>query len=100
MDYYNTTHLEGEELINEILNAKGQESKVLSFFMDHPDNSFAPHEIKANVLPHCPITSSRRAITNLTKGAKVLTKTNLQVLGEHGKPVYKWKLRQIYRPVT
>jgi hypothetical protein len=65
--------------------------------MDHPDNSFAPHEIKANVLPHSPITSSRRAITNLTN-AKALTKTSEQITGNYGKPVYKWRLRQIFSP--
>jgi AAA+ superfamily predicted ATPase len=91
--HYNTTDLEGQQLMNEIANSEKQEGKVLKFFMENPEQSYAPHQIKAYVLPHCPITSSRRAITNLTKIYKFLVKTSNKVIGDCGKPVYTWRLR-------
>ena len=90
--YHNTTDLQGQQLMNEIANSDKQEVKVLNFFMAHPGSSYAPHEIKGHVLPSCPITSVRRAMTNLTN-IKLLVKTSEKVIGEHGKPVYTWRLR-------
>lgn len=84
-------------MIDAILNSEGQESKVLQFFIDNPNNSYAPHEVQRSVLPRCPITSARRAMTNLTK-ANVLFKTDEKVLGSYGKYVYTWELRHIFRP--
>lgn len=89
--YYNTTRLTGQALINEILNSNGQESKVLTFFINNPNTSYAPHVVKTHVLPLSPITSVRRALTNLTN-ANILIKTNTKVTGTYGKPVYTWRL--------
>lgn len=89
--YFNTTNLKGQELLNAIANSNNQEDRVLFFFLSNPAQEYPPHEIKNNVLSSNPITSSRRAMTNLTK-AGALVKTNNQVEGEHGKPVYTWTI--------
>jgi hypothetical protein len=68
-----------------------QEDAVLKFFCANIDESFTPFEVQGRVKLNCPITSIRRAITNLTlKG--FLIKTNTQALGAYGKKNFNWKL--------
>ena len=47
--------------------AQSQEEKVLAWFREHPAAEMTPFEVREEVLPACPITSVRRALTNLTK---------------------------------
>lgn len=46
--------------------AKAQDEHILEFFRSHPGKSFTPWEVNAICLPEAPITSIRRAMTNLT----------------------------------
>ena len=70
-----------------------QAKKVLEFFQANPDEAFTPFEVKRHALRTKPITSVRRAITDLTT-AGYLEKTGDRKMGEYGQPNWTWKLRQ------
>ena len=90
--YYNTNQLTGEQLLDAIHNAKSQQEKILVYFQGYPDRRFAPHQIKAAIFSEqTPLTSIRRAITNLEQD-KFLTKTGRMIEGDFGAPVHTWCL--------
>lgn len=91
--YYNTTHLKGEALKKERKNTESQEAIILNFFKEMGSSPYSPCDVHWAVLPNVPITSIRRAITNLTlKG--FLEKTSVRKKGVYGKLVYCWKLKE------
>ena len=91
-DYYNTNRLSGDELGSAISAAQSQQDMILAHFRNHPFKKFAPHEV-LNILfnERTPITSIRRAITNLEKDGHLI-KTNHRIKGEYGAPVHTWRL--------
>jgi len=89
--FYNTTGLAGEQLERRIEHAQSQEERVQALFEAHPAAALTPFEVQRAVLPGSPITSVRRAITNLTSEG-VLRKTDHQKEGPHGDPNYTWTL--------
>lgn len=91
--YYNTTHLTGEELKQAWKDAETQEQQILILFRKYHDRLFTPFEVLDRVYPNgdVPITSVRRAITNLTE-CRALLKTEVQRDGPYGKPSYCWRL--------
>lgn len=101
MSYWNTNKLAGESLSQAIEKAKTQETKILLFFKSHPHKSFAPHEIGLCLeffLKRTPITSIRRAITNLERSGQLM-KTDRMINGQYGKPVHTWRFKPIKKPV-
>ena len=88
--YYNTTNQSGSLLRWYEEQTDKQEDIVLRFFEEHPGNH-SPFDVHFSCLSSAPITSVRRAITNLTKAGK-LVKTDHQKMGAYGKPCYTWKL--------
>jgi len=69
-----------------------QEEIILSYFKAHPDLHLAPHEVhRAAFLHFVPLTSVRRAITNLAKDG-FLAKTCLTTPGLYYRPVHCWAL--------
>jgi len=93
MTYFNTNHLEGEELEKAKRKNNVQEKMILQFFEENPESYYAPHQIKEMVLPESLITSVRRAMTNLTKRDELLIKTDEMIDGPNGKPVHTWTLK-------
>lgn len=92
--YFNTTNLKGGDLKKATVKAETQESKILSFFRFpmREGMSYAPHEVhKVLGLYSTPLTSVRRAMTNLTKKG-LLHKTTTMVEGNYGKPSHTWAL--------
>ena len=96
MTYYNTNKETGEVLEKSREKAKSQEERILAFIEKETRiNTYkpltAPHWIanKFNI----PITSARRALTNLTKAGK-LEKTDVMVIGPYGKAVHTWRLKK------
>lgn len=68
-----------------------QEDTILSFFIDH-GGTHTPCEVQAKAgMYSCPLTSVRRAITNLTDMG-LLVKTNVKREGIFGKPCHTWRL--------
>ena len=93
MSYYNTTNLSGKDLSRSIEQANKQEEIVMAIFRskNKPLSPVDVHKVYCTHLPQVPITSIRRAITNLTDQGKLI-KTDLTGMGEYGKINYKWKL--------
>ena len=97
--FYNTIHESGDKLRESIQKAETQEEKVHAFFKSFPDNSFTPFDIMYVGIfdDNVPITSIRRAITNLEK-KDILEKTTEQREGGYGKVNYCWKLKKPKTP--
>lgn len=100
-DYYNTTNLEGSELETAERKAVTQQEAVMAFFQKRPNGSFTPFQVWSMlralrpdlVHPFTPVTSIRRAMSDLTNcSPAVLTKTGEKVVEKLGRPNYKWKL--------
>jgi hypothetical protein len=96
MSYYNTTHSTGSQLAAYKGSAKAQETYILKIFQNNVGYAFTPSEIRSKfiavVQADIPITSIRRAITNLTNYGD-LEKTSKQKTGPYGRPEYLWRLK-------
>lgn len=90
--YYNTTNLSGDELKEKEKKVSTQEQAILKLFQRNPGKDFTPSEVLAILELQCPITSVRRAITNLTMQGE-LTRLNKKRMGDYGMNTYCWKLR-------
>ncbi|MGN7818819.1 hypothetical protein ACTJJB_01745 [Chitinophaga sp. 22536] len=85
MTYYNTTHLTGRQLANQIKAARGQQTIIAEYFRKHPKKKITASELtkhlKARALlsKRTPITSIRRALSDLkSKGAiQMLAQTRI-----------------------
>jgi hypothetical protein len=91
MPYYNTTNITGVNLNAAWIQTARQEEIVLVLFEANPNRLFAPQDVHRHVLQDCPLTSVRRAITDLTTKGK-LFKSDTQVKGLYGKPTFTWGL--------
>ena len=92
MKSYHTSqpHLTSDEIAKYEAIALTQEQLVLAYFQSHPESSFSPEQIQSAVLPQAPITSVRRAITNLTTTGE-LVRTEWFTSGNYGRPVGTWQ---------
>lgn len=90
--WYNTTQEAPAQLEVFQQKAKKQEDIILYIFDQHPDGLSPWQTFRiCNVSgARYPITSVRRAITNLQKNGK-LVKTGKQVMGPYGVREYVWK---------
>ena len=92
MTYYNTNNEEGANLLRSRMNTQKQEDVIYLLFNGN-DVHLSPDMIKTLLVQDYPITSIRRALTNLTdKG--LLKKTNEMVMGKYGKKTHTWKLAE------
>jgi len=100
MSYFNTTNESGTTLKNNVAKAKSQEEEILNLFIFNKMHfinkiyknyklGLSPSQIGLNY----PITSIRRALTNLTKQGKLI-KTNEKRIGMYGRSEYVWKLNE------
>lgn len=91
--FHNTTGLRGRRLREAIEQAATQEDKVRTYFAWHPNALLTPFDVQERVFGgRVPITSVRRAMTNLTERG-VLVKTGHTKRGEYGQPNHCWRLR-------
>ena len=88
--YYNTNDESGETLQNRRQNSDKQKDVIYRVFESNPNMTLTPFEIEAAVAQSWPITSIRRAITDLTSEGK-LEKTEIKRMGPYGKQTYCWK---------
>ena len=90
-DFYNTINDPPETLIIDRKNANSQQSRIYTFFRQNHPMAFTPFDIQKLVFHGThPITSIRRAMTNLTKMG-YLIKTDIKKPGDYGKDNYLWK---------
>ena len=89
--YHNTTESSGQTLDLYEHRASSQEQNILNWFK-HYQRPHRPSQIqKLLFYGRVPITSVRRAMSNLTEQGE-LGKSTEQVKGPYGRPEYKWKL--------
>lgn len=91
--YHNTNKESGATLAQSEAKAKSQEDKVMEFFTAFGDSyHFTPDAVlQYGDFPDTPITSIRRAMTNLKKQGKLMKTENMEI-GSYGKRVHTWKL--------
>jgi hypothetical protein len=94
--YFNTTSKTGDDLKEARVRAGSETERILTFFRNHPNESFAPFEVEARLFPNFHprhLNNTRRSITTLTP--EFLTKTeekrNDPVTGEGA---FCWKLNR------
>lgn len=90
MKWYNTIGLDEASYNKEVENAKKQEQFVLAVFRNSTNKYLSPYDVYMALKERFPITSIRRAMTNLTPD--YLTKTNYQKPGKYNSPNYCWTL--------
>jgi len=94
--YHNTTESVQPELGKYREQAKSQELTILKAFRNQFPYS-SPSEVCNLIFNNTvPITSVRRALTNLTNSGD-LVKTNFQVKGPYGRPEFIWELADKYK---
>lgn len=95
--YHNTTESTQPELAEYRALAASQEVKVLAALLENPGVPATPSTILSWVFnDSVPITSVRRALTNLTNSGD-LVKTNFQTKGPYGRPEFIWELAPKYK---
>lgn len=96
--YYNTTNENGSLLKTNTKQAENQTTLTLSVFQTYPTYTFSADEVWQFLIDNeaineqTPLTSIRRAITDLTNEGKIV-KTNRKVLGSAGRSTYTWRLK-------
>jgi hypothetical protein len=91
MSFYNTTHEKGDDLKRSHARTRTQEEVIYSYFLTY-GKPLSPSMILEKLNLKCPITSVRRALTNLTSDNK-LFKTDIYVKGMYGKREHLWRLK-------
>lgn len=90
--YYNTTHQGGEQLALFKVKAERQEVAIINYWRAHKKEKFHPAQIQQRIetLNNAPLTSIRRAFTNLSKTGNI-KKTDFQVKGPYSRPTHLWE---------
>lgn len=86
--YYNTTHETGDTLDLFEVKARTQEDIIMAFFV-RTGRPWSPSQVWQEVMQRAPLTSVRRAITNLERAGQ-LVKTTQKVQGAYGRPECMW----------
>lgn len=97
-EFYNSINLQGADLETAKAKCTRQEYRIFQIFKT--GNAYTPFEIQEiyqKQYPEIPITSIRRAITNL-ESRGFLKKTETMKAERYGKPNHKWVINQsIYK---
>jgi hypothetical protein len=90
-NFYNTINLTARELFDAQISALNQEQRIMRYFLKLGSaGSAAPSAVQEKVFEKAvPITSVRRAITNLTKSGDLL-KLGTMITGPFGQPEHLW----------
>lgn len=89
--FHNTIKASGDTLIAHTITCKSQEERILAIFKE-TRRSMTPFEVEKEYIklyPVVPITSIRRAMSNLTKDSKLI-KTSAMNNERYGKPNFTW----------
>jgi len=91
--YHNTNKETGNTLIKSNTKASRQEMIILNYFKANAHSKFSPEDVinQVDFGKPVPITSVRRAITNLCKEGH-LNKTSVMKKGNYGKQVHTWEI--------
>ena len=92
--FYNTINLVGTDLKEARHKVNRQEDRILEIFRI-AERAMTPETVEGtynDLFPPVPLTSIRRAITNLTTSGH-LVKCDKMAMGKYGKPVHFWMVR-------
>ena len=87
--FFNTTGETGATLATYRAKASAQDRRILAIMEDL--GMASPSQVWAAMDKSCPITSVRRAMTNLTS-AGLLGKMDHKVMGAFGRPEHVWQI--------
>ena len=87
--YHNTTNLSGPALSRAECKAQTQEDRVLAVFDASLSGMLIPEDVLTHMPQGTPLTSVRRAISNLTERG-LLRKTSQMRQGKYGAPIHHW----------
>ena len=90
MSYYNTIEEVGTALTESKKKTRKQEDLIYSLFQKR-NEPLSPSMVLSQSGLNCPITSIRRAMTDLTNSGHIV-KTDRQVRGMYNKPEHLWEL--------
>lgn len=92
--YFNTTNARGAELARYETKARYQEERVANLFKKHAPFPLSPSRVHRALGGEAfgPLTSARRAITNLER-AGVLEKLDRRMRGPYGRAEHLWRLK-------
>ena len=90
--FFNTTRESNPKLAEYRAKARTQDDEVMAIVV-RLGGTASPSEVWNSIDPkgRCPITSVRRAMTNLTNAGR-LVKTETKVMGLFGRNEYQWKV--------
>jgi len=91
LDYWNTNKETGSTLKTSQRKALKQQDIVLSVFKNNPGIYCTPFDVKIIAELIGPITSVRRAMTNLEQAGKLI-RTDRMKMGIYGKQNHTWRL--------
>jgi len=96
--FHNTTNLTGSELKTAKQKALSQNKLILQFFKRNKRSVFTPCQIHRYLFENkkVPITSVRRAISDLTEGKKLI-RLDKKKIGAYGRLVYVWKFNETFK---
>ena len=89
MPWYNTTKEKNKKQLDK--KAKTQSEIILEWFQKNPKEAATPFEVQDACKLTCPITSVRRALSDLTADG-LLVKTNEKIVERFGISNYRWTL--------
>jgi len=96
MSYYNTIEEVGSALTESNKKTKKQEELIFDLFVK-TNQPLSPSMVLSQAGLNCPITSIRRAMTDLCKAGRIV-KTDRQVKGIYGKAEHLWELPELEEP--
>lgn len=77
--FYNTTHLDGDELKGEVLRAKSLQELVHQFFQNNPKKGFVWSDVTTSLgVEFAQYGSVKRCLTNLMNDGKLYKSTNVK----------------------
>ena len=96
MSYYNTIEEVGTALTESKKKTRKQADLIFALFQKR-NEPLSPSMVLSQSGLNCPITSIRRAMTDLTNSGHIV-KTDLQVKGMYGKAEHLWQLPDLAEP--
>ena len=90
MTFYNTIQENPNQLAKSESKAKTQEANIINCFKQY-ERPLSPSMVLSMTGLKCPLTSIRRAMTNLSNEGKLI-KTDVKMEGMYGKQEHLWCL--------
>lgn len=88
--YHNTTYAEGHVLAGYESKAETQDESVKELLSHNPTYYFTAEQVHKSVMENAPLTSARRALSNLYRDGYI-EKSDNRVQGKYGNPITLWR---------